>query len=64
MFKLLWNIPTVWCQPEHAVLLANLVYETENPALIQAFLTADKTRTLFNAVSWAEKQTFIQFTLH
>ena len=30
MFKLLWNIPSVWCQPAHAVLLANLVYETEN----------------------------------
>ena len=32
--------------------------------MIQAFLTSEKTKTLFNWVSWAEKQTFIQFTIH
>lgn len=39
------------------------MFETEAPAIIRAFLTAEKTRRLFSAVSLAEKKHFMQFVI-
>ena len=39
------------------------MFETENPALIRAFLTSEKTKSLYNSISLCEKQKFVQFTI-
>ena len=62
MFKKLWDHPHLWCKPDYLVLLAHMVYETENPSLIQTFLTSEKTKILFQSISLAERQKFIIFT--
>lgn len=63
MLSLLWNQHNLWNRPVYLILLANFVFETEHPDLIRTFLTADKTRQLFCAVSLAEKRHFMQFVI-
>lgn len=63
MFSLLWNHPMLWNKHKYLILLSNIVYDTQNPLLIQTFLTSNKTRNIYNSVSLAEKQKFVEFTI-
>ena len=63
MLSSLWNQRDLWHRPVYLILLSNFVFETENPAMIRAFLTAEKTKLLFNSVSLAEKRHFLQFVI-
>ena len=55
MLNILWNYPNFYSKPHYLVLLSNMVYETENPAIIKTFLLSQKTKDLFNHISLAEK---------
>jgi hypothetical protein len=63
MLTMLWNQHNMWNRPVYMILLANFVFETESPTLIRAFLTAEKTRRLFTAISLAERKHFMQFVI-
>jgi hypothetical protein len=41
------------------ILLGNYVFESETPELIRAFLTSEKTKSLYNSISLCEKQKFV-----
>lgn len=63
MFELLWNHPMLWNKHKYMILLSNIVYDTQNPILIRTFLTAEKTRNIYNSISMVEKQKFVEFTI-
>ena len=63
IFNLLWNQTMLWNKQIYLILLGNYVFETESPGLIRAFLTSDKTKSLYNSISLCEKQKFVQFTI-
>ena len=55
IFEELWNNQLLWNNHIYLILLANFVYETENPSFIRAFVLSQKTKRLFNSVSLCEK---------
>ena len=55
MFSLVWNQPLLWNKQIYLILLGNIVFETQTPALIRAFLLSSKTKALFNSISLCEK---------
>ena len=63
-FELLWNDRRLWSQHIHLILVCNFILETDDLPLTRAFLTSEKTKCLFNAMSLAEKQKFISFIVY
>ena len=64
MFDILWNDNRLWNKHIVLILAGSYVLESDNTALIQSFITSAKTKTLFNTISLAEKQKYIQFMLY
>ena len=55
MFTYLWDHPMLWNKPIYLINLSSIVFETQNPSIISVFLTSDKCKRIFNAISLAEK---------
>lgn len=53
----------LWTKPIYLILLSNYIYESENTEIIKAFVTSQKTKSLFNYISLEEKKRFIQYTI-
>lgn len=59
MFEILWNDSRLWNKHIVLILAGSYVLESDNTAIIKAFITSSKTKTLFNTISLAEKQKYI-----
>lgn len=64
MFEILWNNQRLWNKHIYLILVSSFVLEADSIPLLRSFLTSEKTKILFNAISLSEKQKYMQFMIY